>query len=352
MSPVTSAESAQAPATPAERVARRRPWWVWLIGGVFLLVGAAVVAVGGRISGLSEYERSIFAHVGTAIGLVGPLFVIERLLSIRVTETREEASAARSAAGKALETAMMVQDSVSDLDREVRERLSQIQGEEEQRAQGAAQGRFEDLVALYAQAAARRWIDRRGLRVPAGADLWLRARAVQRAPEGGETIWLIELTYEDPKLGSVASAVWSPDEEAKEVFVRLAGELKQTGRWAGDKAFNPAELLKDIAASLRKVIDSHTGPRGDRGLRQVIELVGDEWAVTREGLDSLDKRDLYAESGELRGNTNPAFQRLLGRVEAEGLDEVTFRIAFANAERIHEALHIEDLKKFGKLSSP
>jgi hypothetical protein len=323
-----------------------------MIGGAFLLVGAAVVAVGGRISGLSDYEKSIFAHVGTAIGLVGPLFVIERLLSIRVTETREAASAARSAADKALETAMMVQESVSDLDREVRERLAEIQGEEEQRAEGAAQGRFEDLVALYAQAAARRWIDRLGLRVPAGSELWLRVRAVQRAPEGGETIWLIELTYEDPKLVPIASAVWSPDEEVREVFVRLASELKQTGRWPGDEAFNPAKILMDIAAALRNVIDSHTGPRGDRGLRQVIELVGDEWAVTREGLDSLDKRDLYAESGELRNNTNPAFQRMLGRVEAEGFDEVTFRVAFANAERIHEALRTEDLKKFGKLSSP
>jgi vacuolar-type H+-ATPase subunit H len=344
-----SAKSTQPSAVSAEGTAPRRPWWVWLIGAAFLVVGAAVIVAGGRISGLSEYERSIFAHIGTAVGLIGPLFVAERLLSIRVTEARDEANAARSAAGEALETAKIVRETVDDLDREVRDQLAQLRDEDEQRAQRAAQGSFQDLVDQYNQVATQDWVDRRGLRIPAGGDLWLLVRAVRRAPEGGEAMWLIELTYEGPSLERIGSAIWSPGEPAVDVFLRLATELKRAGKWPGEESFRPTELLTDIAETLGMIIDSHTGALGDRRLRQVLEVVGEDWAVTREGLDSLHKPDIYAESRELRGDSNSAFHRLKGLVERQGLDEAAFLAAFANAEHIHAGLRAESNEIFAKL---
>jgi hypothetical protein len=345
-----SAQSAQPSAAPADPPARRRPWWVWLIGGAFLLVGAAFVVAGGRISGLSEYEKSIFAHVGTAIGLIGPLFVAERLLNIRVTEARDEASAARSAAGEALETSKLVRKTVNDLDREVRDRLAQLHDEDEERAHRAAEGSFQDLVELYNQAATGRWIDRRGLRVRTSTeDLWLLVRVVERAPEG-EAMWFGELSFEGPKLEKIGeSVIWSPGEQAPNVFVRLAGSLRETPSWPGDDAFSPVDLLHAVADALGKIIDSHRGAHGDRRLRQVLEIVGEDWAVTREGLDSLHTPDIYAESTDLRGSTGPTLDRLKRQVEARGLDEATFLTAFGNARRIHEALRTEELKRFGRL---
>jgi hypothetical protein len=304
-------------------------------------VGAAFVVAGGRISGLSEYEKSIFAHVGTAIGLIGPLFVAERLLNIRVTEARDQASAARSAAGEALETSKLVRKTVNDLDREVRDRLAQLHDEDEERAHRAAEGSFQDLVELYNQAAAGRWIDRRGLRVRTSTeDLWLLVRVVERAPEG-EAMWLGELSFEGPKLEKIGeSVIWSPGEQASEPY-------EHVGR--GDDAFSPVDLLHAVADALGKIIDSHRGAHGDRRLRQVLEIVGEDWAVTREGLDSLHTPDIYAESSDLRGSTGPTLDRLKRQVEARGLDEATFLTAFGNARRIHEALRTEELKRFGRL---
>jgi hypothetical protein len=315
----------------------RRPWWVWLIGAVFLALGTVIVVAGGRLSGLSDYERSIFAHVGTAIALIGPLFIGGKLLEIRVREVGAEASAARQAASEAKETAALVRESVSTLDREVRDRLAEIRREDEQRADRAARGSFQDLVDLYEQAAARYWIDRLGVRVPAGPDMWLRVRAVRRAPEG-TTIPLIELTYEDPKLQPIASAVWSADEHPAQVFVRLAEGLKGAGRWPGDAAFSVDGLLTEITSVLLRIIESHTGPSGERRLRSVIELVGNDWAVTRQGLDSLDSANIYADHTELLREPDDVFQRIERRVEAEGLDAAAFRAAFSSAERIHAAL--------------
>jgi hypothetical protein len=79
-------------------------------------------------------------------------------------------------------------------------------------------------------------------------------------------------------------------------LVRLAENLGAVGRYPGDKAFDPVVILRAITDALSKVIEIRTGPRGDRDVRQIIELVGDGWAVTREGLDSVVNDNMWVSS--------------------------------------------------------
>jgi hypothetical protein len=180
-------------------------------------------------------------------------------------------------------------------------------------------------------------------------DLWLLVRVVKRAPDG-ESKWFVELVFEGAKLEPIGqSVVWSGDEPVADMFVRLASTLKQTRSWPGDDAFRPGKLLHDVASDLGKIVDLHTGPHGDHQVSMIIEVVGDDWAVTREGLDSLHATDLHVDSGELVGDAkNGAFQRLGQHVLAEGLDEASFRSSFRNAKQVHAALRAESREKFAK----
>lgn len=322
------------------RAASKRPVWVWLIGAALVLIGAGVIVAGGLIAGLSDYDRSVLVNVGTALALVGPLFIAERLLQIRVKEVEREAVA----------SAAFVRTAVSDLNREVRERLAGLRAQDERRREAAAEGSFEDLVDLYREVEGRGWIDRRGLRVAIGlGDLRLKVRVIQIEPDGEKT-WIVELSFEGPRLTPIGDTViWSPQEATADVFVRLAERLREANRWPGEEVFDPKEILNAVSVALGRVIDLHVGSGGDRRVRQVIELVNEDWAVTREGMDSLLDPDLYVDAGDLQHQANLAMEKLEDEVQRRGLDEAAFRSAFGDAERIHRALHDGWLQGWAKL---
>jgi hypothetical protein len=313
-----------------------------LIALGLLAVGALVVYFGAELGGLSEYERSIFLNVGTALGLISPLFLAERLLSAGIGDVRERAERARATAEAAQTAAAQTQTGLAELTRQFEERLTERRAEDDRLRRRFIETQSQaDLVDLYWRAAKNHSIDRRGLRVaPGRLDYWILVRAVDRSPEG-KPISLIELTFENAGLTPLGeTVVWSPEEPAAEVLVRLASELQGAGEWPGDDAFRPAEILKTIADALGRVIDIRTGPRGDRDVRQIIELVGD-WAITREGLDSILSSNAWAEDDELVGDSRHAFHRLQQQTRAMGWSDWGFRQAFGIAEKIHAALKKE-----------
>lgn len=314
---------------------------MWLIGSCVLVLGAIVVWLGAVLHGLNEYNRSIFAHVGTGIALVGPLYVVERLLSRRIGVAARSADAAKSSADAARDTAQVALTQVVDLSARVQARLDDLRAEDQELRDRVASGAQQsDLVDLYDRAARNRSIDRLGLRIPAPnlLDLWLRVRAVHRAPKG-TPVDLVELQFEDESLDIVGdSVVWSPKEPVEEVLVRLATGLRNAGNWQGDKAFDANAILSMIAGALGQIIDIRTGPRGDPQVRQIASLVNGSWAVTREGLDSLLSSAAWAEAdGFLSDMSYLTFQRLETQVKAFGWDDDEFREAFDEAERVHAA---------------
>ena len=313
---------------------------VWFVGIGALLLGAGVVALGGVLSGLSDYDQSIFVNVGTAIALIGPLYVAERLLANRIAAVERRADAARTSAEAAEKSADAARTRVDQLSGRVQARLDELRAKDRAVRDRAATGQSQpDLVGLYDRAARNHSIDRLGLRVagPDPLDWWLRVRAVHRAPEG-EPVDLIELSCENGRLETVGeTVVWSEGEPAEDVFVRLATSLQDVGVWQGDQVFDAEAILRVITDALGKVIDIRTGPSGDPAVRQIASLVNDEWAVTREGLDPLLSRDVWAESEELVGDTHLTFQRLENQVKIRGWDKSKFMMAFGEAERVHTA---------------
>jgi hypothetical protein len=319
---------------------RKIPFGIWLIGLLISLVGVGLLFAGGDIHLLSGYDRSLFAHFGTALTLVGPLFVIERFMSRRIDVVGRSADAARSSADAAHDTAQVALAQVGDLSARVQARLDDLKAEDQELRDRAASGAQQsDLVALYNRATRNRSIDRLGLRIPAPnlLDFWLRVRAVHPAPEG-TPVDLVELQFEDGSLDIVGNAVvWSPGEPVDDVFVRLATGLHQTPLWPRDSQYDPEAILSAIADALGQVIDLRTGATGHPRPRPIASLVNDDWAVTREGLDSLRSADVYADHHELVGETSHVFERLEREVKSRGWDEAKFRAAFGEAERVHAA---------------
>jgi hypothetical protein len=306
---------------------RRAPLRVWLTGGLFLLAGAFFVLLGGAISGLSDYDKSIFAGVGITLGLVGPLFVAERLLSASVAEVRDQAAAV----GKDLKE---VRTALSRLDEAYQQQLSETRADQQRRLDDISEGNFEPLVDAYNQAAGLGWIDERGLRVATGVnDLWLLVRVSRESDDDAE--WLVKFAFEGPDLEPIGNPVtFTGDTDALDVFGRLKSELRQVERWPGDSALMPHDLFLAVARSLGKVIDLHTGSQADIGVDAVIELVGDDWAVTNFGLESLRFHDIRASKEDVFHGTADVYNRF----ESRGLDTALFISALNNADRIYRAL--------------
>jgi hypothetical protein len=319
---------------------------------LLVAVGVVIVVIGGLISGLSDYVQSIFATVGTAIALIGPLWVGERFLTIRVKEATDAAVAAGSTAGEALESARSLTITVADIEKEVRDRLAGIRDDEEQQQRHAVEGRQEAMAEMYEQAAERRWIAGRGLRVPAGmGDLSLRLRMLTGAKADREpSARSVELTFEDTHLREVGEpVVWAPEEKPARMLERLAHKLMDAGRYPGDEVFSGSNLLTVAGNAIAKVRDLHVGSRGAIDVGPIVEFVGEDWAVTTDGLQLLDA-DLYVNSTGLLYATDHAFQLAEATLLAQGLDRETFSRVFDQAKQTHEALRGEQLRNLGRFS--
>jgi hypothetical protein len=319
---------------------RRR---AWRNGALLILLGTVVVVVGDLIPGLSDYEMSIFATVGTAIALVGPLSVGERLITFRVEEATNAATAAGSSAEEAIEAASAARDAVANLEGEVREQLVQMRIEDEQRQQNAAEGDQKALVDLYTEAAEHRWIDRRGLRVSAGVeDLWLRVRVVESTSDD-TAARSVELAFEGPQLEPIGEpVVWSPNEGRADVPKRLAHQLMEADRWPGDDAFSRSNLLGAATDAIAKVRNLHVGPERAHDVGPVVEFVSVDWAVTSGGLESL-QANICVKRDHLLHQTSQALEGIEAELKADGLDLTAFAAVFGAAKRVCEGLRREDL---------
>jgi hypothetical protein len=325
----------------------RVPTRVWVTAGASFVLGVGLVVAGGVIHGFSSYLQSVFVNVGTAFALLAPLVVGERLLNLRVLEARASARSAVSTAEEARTLATEARTEVSALDERVRAGLAAVRAEHDDLVVQTAAADRDALVELYERAAARNSIDRRGLRVGVEDEGYaIRVRVIDRAPdEGPET--LVELLAEDRDLRPIGRVVmWAGGEDPASVFLGLATELQHAGAWFGDEAFSAEEILAAISRDLRRVIDIRTGPAPQPSTRPIIELIGD-WAITRQGLDSVRSDNLWAEHDELIGDTHHAFQRLENQVKLRDLDTLQFRKAFTIAEHVHAALESDGPGRIG-----
>lgn len=310
--------------------------------GAFL-IGVVLIIAGGVLDGLSPYKESIFVNVGTAMALFGPLLLIERQLDRRITNVGRQAE-------QAGEQARVAVRQVGDLSERVQAGLQEIRDEDEAVKERAAKGEHqEDLVGLYKRAASYGSIDRLGLRIaaPDPFEIWMRIRVISRE-DNGDPVDLVELSFENQNLSPAGGTViWSPGQPAEEVFLQLAKNLQQVGAWLGDEAYDPLAILSAFATALGRIVDIWSGPGGNPQVRPIAALLDSDWAVTRMGLDSLRTPDIWAEGDELIGDTHHAYQRMEHLVKVRGWDHLEFRVAFTEAERVHEAFAREKRRRGG-----
>lgn len=137
--------------------------WVWFVAAGLLIAGVAIVFAGACIDGLDSYEQSVFVNVGTAFALAGPLFLAERALARRIRRVGETAHAAERAGEAAQAASEATREELDALRGQFISGMDEARARDSRRAESAAAGSFDDLVALYDRASRGRSIDRLGL---------------------------------------------------------------------------------------------------------------------------------------------------------------------------------------------
>jgi hypothetical protein len=338
---VVSAPTAEASATSesGSADARRRRWLPslplrdWLLFGACLLAGTAVVALGAVISGLGDYMQSIFGAVGVAIGLIGPLFLAERVLDTGIAEVRQTANAAVRAATE-------TSTKVNALQEQIRTGLAAERQAEDGKYQSAVLGSQEDMADLYSEAAMKHWIDERGLRVATDFLVGSPRKALWLKTEPADDGSSLAFTFEDCDFKEVGQRVmWRQAEPAKDVVTRLHKALNDAGSLPGDEDWNEAFLIENVAGAVRTIKELHAGREGSRNVGPLVEIVNPEWGLTIDRLESLRGPSLHAGppmfSGE-NADTNLSLFRVNVRSAPE-LNYSLFNAAFRYAASTYDA---------------
>ena len=281
--------------------------WKWVVlclvfGGVFW---------GGAFLTQAEFGwTGIFPdwmlHVGTAIGLAGVLFLLEQHFTTSVT----------AATGKLVQEA---EERVETKTRELSTRLDKL-GEQfrsglEARnvAQDAAIAALEsdvsfdtvtralevanDIGALangFATVQASVDPDELALEFRWWTTSWPPGRSDGFAPELSVQA---EPDFSTPGDHYVIQVVWAPDQPASEVGIALAEQLQQRNRWKGPGTLDWQQTIQNLIRTLDVAIKSQRRTEGAWNLHgPLIELVGDNWALTDAGIECPDKGYVFPET--------------------------------------------------------
>lgn len=278
---------------------RDRIRWRWVIG----CFGIGLVCWGGAYFTEARYgwigvSPELMLHIGTALGLAGFIFVLERRFSASVR----------------VQTERLVQDVETRLEARTDALATRLDQLGEQYLSGLAQAASEQdqrIAALHddvsfetVTAAIEATNDIRALAhgypiVDASADpdgLALEFRWVQQFDQRGQSAVRFDIVARieaDSGMSGGRPHVqveWRPDQPARDVGVSLATRLQTANRWNG-----PETLAWDLAIeNLMRTLSVATkatrhDPDGWALHGPVFELVGDGWALTEAGVERPDQ---------------------------------------------------------------
>jgi hypothetical protein len=265
--------------------ARLRAGWI-------LACEAAGAAVIGLAFALEKWYQwtgvapSTLVNVGTGLLLAGLLFLLERRFTARaeaVVEAVDERIAQRT---RKLETRL------DDLQRRTDERIRQ-QGTRDDEAIEAL-----DHVSFPAVTHALERVNRMHAlatsvaRVQASADpagVRLGFAWGSRTPDEDRPALLVTADFSSRHGGARRNPQiqWLPTQTAEEIGARLVDMLNHDD--AADQKFDWPLAISNLHRTLRVAVDSKRRASGAWHLRGLlIELVGDDWAITQEGLEGPD----------------------------------------------------------------
>jgi hypothetical protein len=306
------------------------PVRVWLIGGWTLLFGVGLVVLGGALSGLTDYERSILATVGTAVGLVAPLFLAEEMLRHALATTR---SVVENAAAKATAAA----DRIDQVGTQIRSLLDVQNAQQASERNRAELGEFAGFSKVYSDA--EPWLNNRGLWVAINPqNLGILVKVVRGNGTADQDYALLRIESAD--LQSITSQQsWLPNDDPASVLLRFRPELINRNLWPGDEDFPQLGILFKVIQALSRITDAHQAGTSAGALRSVVAVAG-EWAVAEAAgtpsICHLQKPDIQVSLDELA--TDPAatvtdLKRRLGTWTADDDAAVAVAITLHNKHR-------------------
>jgi hypothetical protein len=293
---------------------------------VAAMVGLFLVAIGWMIEG-HAYLPGLFLEVGISLVLVAPLLLLGRTLEqrIRVTE-----AVAESLADAVADARKQIRETVLRLDElgaATRERLQQ------ERADAIASLRaveqvpsYENVSSSVLRALRLNVIPPDGVRVQLPSST-LRLRFEPNTVSQDWDVAALRATVEEVDGSRRAQLTWQPGGTADELMHRLGLELQRLNSYPGDELFDATRIFTRLIHVLETAID-HSAAAG-RGLGPVIEVLNDQWVLTSEGLECLD-RPLQISASRLLGSSEgwPQYMRQQYWVDQDQFSE-GFRIALA-----------------------
>jgi hypothetical protein len=287
----------------------QRVRWGWVIG--CFTGGTALTVLALWLEDRWSWQGvfpSVLVNVGSAFGLAGALFLLERRFTrtvIRVSE-RTIRQAAQQLEERLQERTDRLTARIEDLQAQVDQRMRRRAGEQDAKITALDDNvSYATVTEAMAEANRLAAIDNGKVAVHASADPdglglifeWgtdyqefhaYDGELLQPQPPRPYLHIKARIEADREQHGSPPSieVEWRPDDAAADIAEKLITELQTAGRWHGQGTLDWTLALRNLARSLDTAISSRRRDQGAWHLHgSLIELVGDDWAITTVGLE-------------------------------------------------------------------
>jgi hypothetical protein len=254
----------------------RRGWWHDLAGpvqdrsfivlGAVTIVGILLVAWGWVLQG-SSYTPGLLMQLGCSLMLLVPLALLGFVLEGRMRRAEEQI---RATAAQIDALTAVTKQRLADHQRQRDELLDAAQHDP---TQGAVLVLLREAVEIGA-------VDSFGLRIVLpGTSQRLRFR-----PDGNDVFAQVE----EIDGRARTSVSWHSGESAASFAGRLVSVLRDLDSYPGDGNFDPSAVLRELLETIKIGIEARSGVRG-HDLGALIELPNEQWAISADGLFSLQR---------------------------------------------------------------
>jgi hypothetical protein len=267
--------------------------------GFVTLLGVTLVVIGWIIQGRT-YVPAALLTLGASLMLLVPLAMLGFMLENRMRRAEEQIRAA----AVHLDTLTAV----------TRERLAENRRQREELFDEAKRDPSQETIrVLLSDALQIGAIAPSGVRVQMpGTSLRLRFR-----PADGR----IQAQVEEPDGTVLESVPWNADETADVFARRLTERLRTLNRYPGETSFDPTTILQRLLDALHLGVKARSGEH-PRDLGHLIEIPNKQWAISTEGLFSLQPHYHIPTQRMIDSHENwPRHMRSLAWVDAAAFDE-------------------------------